>query len=649
MKKRILGFLLTMCLIIGLLPVTAFAGTTTETITAYIGITNGTYGYELVNDGTVRYLKTNGLTTSGAGTKIATATASDYEIKLYFPANSDTVEIYLNGVTLVSKTTANNNSLQIGNATYNNFNAKIIIEDDSTITAQSAVSSDTGTAAAITSLLAADKTLTITSNNNAKLTLTTLANKNRVRCLYSSNKVTFQNANVESADLCTTSYPRSGMLIKGDLTIDGGTVKATHAAGTAAIAVSNVYDGFSGSYSATIKNGANVTIESAGGLGALIVAGPCNIDASTVTVKAGGFRPVAAQPNGEAETASFVVNVTNATAQISTSAEDTNLINYKVETHADATAYKYFITVPAASEPVELPVFYGTSAVLGNDLSLGFAIETAKVPYEAGMYAKLVRTYADGTADYEKTIPVSDPGDAAYYDFWYDGIAAKEMNDTVSITLYNSADEALTQTYTDSVTAYALRMLRMTEKPEDLTEDQFTKLKILLVDMLNYGAMAQVQFGYDEENLVNDNLTEQGTQTMTACENKAATTTGEGYLGTAFVLNNNIAMAMALDASVIGKNCTAKVAFTNYKEVAQEEVTLNADASSTENTTVFVFNGLVAADGRCEVTWKFYDGETLVLTVTDSMEAYVGRMIGEYAYLEALMKYSDAAYAYFTA
>ena len=68
---------------------------------------------------------------------------------------------------------------------------------------------------------------------------------------------------------------------------------------------------------------------------------------------------------------------------------------------------------------------------------------------------------------------------------------------------------------------------------------------------------------------------------------------------------------------------------------------------------VFTFNGLVAAKGRTDVTWKFYKaGEdastaTPTLTVTDSMVNYVGRMVEDYPYLANLMRYCDAAAAYF--
>ena len=120
-----------------------------------------------------------------------------------------------------------------------------------------------------------------------------------------------------------------------------------------------------------------------------------------------------------------------------------------------------------------------------------------------------------------------------------------------------------------------------------------------------------------------------------------------GYLGTSFELKSDIGMAIALDAAILADK--AVVTFTDYKGETQTVTINQKDATSTAAHTVFVFDKLTAANGRQEITWTFYNASGAeVLTVTDSLAAYVGRMRTTDPYMDELLKYCDSAATYFT-
>ena len=238
-------------------------------------------------------------------------------------------------------------------------------------------------------------------------------------------------------------------------------------------------------------------------------------------------------------------------------------------------------------------------------------------------------------------LPYGADGASNHYIVPCTGIAAKEMHDVFSAVVKDAEGNTLTETYSDSVYDYLMRMLRG-EKPSYMTDNGFALLKPVLVDTLNYGAMAQVQFEHNTDNLANAALTPAewayASAEMTEAPATAATVNGIKHLGTTFELNDSIAMLIAVE----GEATSAKV----YVDGTYVE-TVTGEYDATNGYTIFAFSGLNAADGRKEVKFEI-NGDANV-TVTDSLAAYVGRNIDKYPYLANLMKYCDSAAAYFTA
>ncbi len=105
----------------------------------------------------------------------------------------------------------------------------------------------------------------------------------------------------------------------------------------------------------------------------------------------------------------------------------------------------------------------------------------------------------------DKEINVSDCTEqGSYYVFSYKGISPQLMNDDVKAVLHakSSSEEYTSPEKVMSVKTYAYTMLNKYGN-----DDSYSKLRTLLVDLLNYGAAAQEYIGYQSDNLVNSELT----------------------------------------------------------------------------------------------------------------------------------------------
>ena len=93
--------------------------------------------------------------------------------------------------------------------------------------------------------------------------------------------------------------------------------------------------------------------------------------------------------------------------------------------------------------------------------------------------------------------------DGNYYVFSYKGINPQLMNDKVTAVLHakNSNGEYTSPEKVMSVREYAYTML------DRYSSDEHSKLRTLLVDLLNYGSATQKYVGYQTDNLANSDLT----------------------------------------------------------------------------------------------------------------------------------------------
>ena len=215
------------------------------------------------------------------------------------------------------------------------------------------------------------------------------------------------------------------------------------------------------------------------------------------------------------------------------------------------------------------------------------------------------------------------------------------MNDRITVVVYNANDEAISTEFEDSVKAYLLRNW----------SGWADTLKIVAADALNYGAEAQKNFNYNQENLANAEMPAE----LAALATQDVELNYERYMsangmGTSVGLTSNMQFAAYFknikDAEV--ENMYAEVSFTNYQGVKKTARVEGKEFTKAASGMYGVLvTSTVIADVRCEITVVMYnaDGSEHGRSV-DSVEGYAMRQPMDLT--KAIMKFGDSARAHFT-
>ncbi|MBQ8622108.1 MAG: hypothetical protein IJ422_07320 [Oscillospiraceae bacterium] len=233
--------------------------------------------------------------------------------------------------------------------------------------------------------------------------------------------------------------------------------------------------------------------------------------------------------------------------------------------------------------------------------------------------------------------------------FSYTGLAAKEMTDNIAVTIMLVNDTPAGSTCNASVQSYAIGALEAYKS--DSEHD--TKLRTALMDMLNYGAAAQLHFGYNTDSLANvdpesaetktiENHIGEQTPALGTCENNLSK--GSSFAGVTVSAKNrlmftfyyNISDPTGMRAEIDYNGQTIQIAGADFYERA---------AGSLYGVDLV---DLKIVHGRQMLTCRLYDSNgTLISTSTDSVEGYVSRnSTSETDVFAQLMKFADSASAY---
>ena len=314
-----------------------------------------------------------------------------------------------------------------------------------------------------------------------------------------------------------------------------------------------------------------------------------------------------------------------------------------------------------------LDMAFRHSCSFNDSLTVNYYVPAAPLEGFSNLRLVLEKQVFDGNgnftwAEYEVTDYKDRTNDGvAYKVFSFNNIAAKEMGDEIRAILYAEKDGI---TYSSEVDVYSVKAYSFNR----LQNSSDYNFKRLLVDMLNYGAAAQVYFGYNTENLVNADLTEEqkayGTATaempeLVSVESIKETpgSTAEFY-GKSVVLENSVELKyyMRFDTGAPADSVKLVLTYTAadgrpYEVVipASEFVYSNKySAYSAKLTTI------AAKDMSSKVTAEIFDGDTLIGDVLEySIESYAyNRLIKSTdenfkTLVIEMMKYGKSAENYF--
>ncbi len=152
------------------------------------------------------------------------------------------------------------------------------------------------------------------------------------------------------------------------------------------------------------------------------------------------------------------------------------------------------------TETKELPVLKISGASLTLQSSLEINYKVAKTLIDGGVYENPYIVFKLGDVE-EKVTEYYPVGN--YYVFDFSNISPDMMNDTITATLYANVCgvELSSETIDYSVAKYCYTVL------ERYTEEAYSSLRTLIVDLLKYGEKTQVYTGHNVENLVSAKLT----------------------------------------------------------------------------------------------------------------------------------------------
>lgn len=283
--------------------------------------------------------------------------------------------------------------------------------------------------------------------------------------------------------------------------------------------------------------------------------------------------------------------------------------------------------------------FYDIRVIPGKSLAMEFVFEKAHVVRD-DYYAKIEHTTPKGIK--ETTIDYADwTEDGDYIYFAYDGITAKEMSDELNVTVYTDDGVRASKIYLGSLRKYALDFLTKCElKPNKVIQDVHDMTAF--IDMLNYGAAAQMYFGYNTENLANaDTVAHQIYATKTVSNKVEADITCTGCAwGTNLTLKDNVYYSAYFYN--ITEDMYAVATYTDHNGIEHEyEIPYCKFSPNNGIYQEIIVDTLEIADADQIVTITVYNTDgTVFASVSGSNNGYLANAIVAYPYEEI---YSEAA------
>lgn len=191
---------------------------------------------------------------------------------------------------------------------------------------------------------------------------------------------------------------------------------------------------------------------------------------------------------------------------------------------------------------------------LQNDFGVNFYLDISQSIEDT---AKVRLTIANDTVTYN----VSDleKSEDGHFQLTVN-VSAAQMNDLITVMVMDGGDVGSTDNY--SVRQYCDTIL---------ADASYSQYHALVKEMLNYGAMAQIYFGYDTENLANDGITDVANENVPETVEEVAVSDSIdnlNFYGASLVYRDRIAVRFYFTGDVTGLGFTANS--KTYTPVAKD-------------------------------------------------------------------------------
>lgn len=293
--------------------------------------------------------------------------------------------------------------------------------------------------------------------------------------------------------------------------------------------------------------------------------------------------------------------------------------------------------------------FYGTSLSLQHNFAINYKVKAELADQFTDFYVVVEMNGVETEIrDYTNN--------GTYLSFRFENIAPQKIGETVTATLYakENGEEVETNPYVSGVKAYCDKAMNI------YSADSYATFRTLIVDLLHYGAKAQLYTGYKTAELVDRSLTQtqlawgtQGDPVLTnhfvyalkTIENPTVTWKGAGL-----VLDSAVTLKLKFAAESV-EGLKVRIAIENGStiEIDSSYFTYNA----AEDVYVLHVNGLNAnqMSRKLELTVLDAEGNAVSNTAQYSIESYAfekqnSTIPGLADLVKAMMNYGNAAKTY---
>lgn len=220
--------------------------------------------------------------------------------------------------------------------------------------------------------------------------------------------------------------------------------------------------------------------------------------------------------------------------------------------------------------------------------------------------------------------------------FSFSGVTPQNFADELTATMYAKDGTKVGESVTFSIRSYLEALLELSYENSGCASSlQYVAMKELAVNMLNYGAAAQVYVNHDVENLANKNLTDEqkalATKPITVSESDKAIN-GDAWVGAGVRFDYRLGLYFVFEA----ESLDGVIASVNGKKATP----VVYDAS--KNWYVIRYSDFSATNMNDVVTARLSIGDSMQ-TYSYSIKSYVAAKGGNDS---ALAKLVNATYAY---